>query len=207
MTDQKTMPSPHVVLSERYMEAVRFASDIHSTHTRKGKDTAYVCHLLGVSALVLEAEGTEDQAIAGLLHDAAEDCGGESMLDVISDKFGTEVARIVRACSDSLTVDADNKLPWKLRKEDHLAHLRRADSAVLIVTAADKLHNARAILTDVQIHGVDTLERFNGKADGTLWYYEQMLGVLQECHAPVILTVPLEGVVRDLRERILAPSA
>ena len=207
MTDQKTMHSPHVVLSERYMEAVRFASDIHSTHTRKGKDTAYVCHLLGVSALVLEAEGTEDQAIAGLLHDAAEDCGGEPMLDVISDKFGTEVARIVRACSDSLTVDADNKLPWKLRKEDHLAHLRRADSAVLIVTAADKLHNARAILTDVHIHGVDTLERFNGKADGTLWYYEQMLGVLQECHAPVILTVPLEGVVRDLRERILAPSA
>ena len=207
MTDQKTMHSPHVVLRERYMEAVRFASDIHSTHTRKGKDTAYVCHLLGVSALVLEAEGTEDQAIAGLLHDAAEDCGGEPMLDVISDKFGTEVARIVRACSDSLTVDADNKLPWKLRKEDHLAHLRRADSAVLIVTAADKLHNARAILTDVQIHGVDTLERFNGKADGTLWYYEQMLGVLQECHAPVILTVPLEGVVRDLRERILVPSA
>jgi len=207
MTDQKKLNSPHVVLGDRYAEAVRFASHIHSAHTRKDKDTAYVCHLLGVSALVLEAEGTEDQAIAGLLHDAAEDCGGEPMLDIISDKFGTEVARIVRACSDSLAVDADNKLPWKRRKEDHLAHLRKADSAVLVVTAADKLHNARAILTDVQIHGVTTLDRFNGKADGTLWYYEQMLGVLQERHAPVILTVPLEGVVQDLRERILAPSA
>jgi (p)ppGpp synthase/HD superfamily hydrolase len=202
MTDKKKLNSPHVVLGDRYAEAVRFASHIHSAHTRKGKDTAYVCHLLGVSALVLEAEGSEDQAIAGLLHDAAEDCGGEPMLDVISDKFGPEVARIVRACSDSLIVNADEKRPWKLRKEDHLAHLRKADSAVLIVTAADKLHNARAILTDVQIHGVVTLERFNGKADGTLWYYQQMLRVLQECHAPVILTVPLEGVVRDLDERI-----
>ena len=196
------MNSPHVVLGERYAEAVRFASHIHSTHTRKGKNTAYVCHLLGVSALVLEAEGTEDQAIAGLLHDAAEDCGGEPMLHTINQKFGLEVERIVRACSDSLTVDADNKLPWKRRKEDHLAHLREADSAVLIVTAADKLHNARAILTDVQIHGVETLERFNGKADGTLWYYQQMLGVLQECHAPVILTVPLESVVRELAGHI-----
>jgi (p)ppGpp synthase/HD superfamily hydrolase len=124
------------------------------------------------------------------------------MLHTIRQKFGVEVARIVRACSDSLVMDADNKLPWKLRKEAHLAHLREADSAVLIVTAADKLHNARAILTDVQIHGVETLERFNGKADGTLWYYQQMLGVLQECHAPVILTVPLESVVWELSGHI-----
>ena len=93
---------PHVVLTEKYSEAVLYASTLHRGQTRKGNDIAYMAHLLGVSSLVLEARGDEDQAIAALLHDAAEDQGGQPTLDVIGTKFGARVAGIVEACSDSL---------------------------------------------------------------------------------------------------------
>lgn len=190
---------PNVVLSERYFTAVKFASNIHAEHARKGTSLPYVCHLLAVSASVLEAGGDEDQAIAGLLHDAAEDCGGEPCLDEIRQVFGNRVADIVRGCSDSLTDDPEAKEEWRPRKERHLKHLGYATQDVAIVTAADKLHNVRAINVDIRIAGVEYLRRFNAAPAELVWYYETLVKTLQGIRAPLALLVPLQAEVDLLR--------
>lgn len=204
-----TDPAPYLMLSNRYVDAVAFASTLHATQVRKGSDIAYVAHLLAVSALVIEARGDEDQAIAGLLHDAAEDCGGEPVLDVIDQRFGTRVAQTVRGCSDSLATDARAKLPWEDRKRIYVEHLHTASDDVLIVSAADKLHNARAIWNDVHLHGPQIIEqRFNRPARIS-WYYRSVLQALSG-KAPDVLTRPLAEVVMPLAalldERYPAPE-
>ena len=198
---------PRIHLTGRYTEAVAYATAIHATQTRKGTDIPYACHLLGVSSLVIEAGGDEDQAIAGLLHDAAEDCGGEARLADIEARFGARVAGIVRGCSDSITENPERKQPWRPRKEAHLTHLKKADADVVMVTAADKLHNARAIWTDIQRDGVLTLKRFNADADDVAWYYGQILKVLQDRAAPVDLTIPLEEAVTGIRSAVTAVAS
>ena len=161
---------PHVVLTEKYSEAVLYASTLHRDQTRKGNDIAYVAHLLGVSSLVLEARGDEDQAIAALLHDAAEDQGGRPTLDVIKGKFGSRVSGIVKACSDSLAENPDEKASWLVRKTEHIAKLAVADDDVIIVAMADKVHNARAIVSDLSIHGAKIWKKFNASSEQILWY-------------------------------------
>lgn len=189
---------PHVRLQEPYFEAIAYASGLHAGQVRKGKQTAYICHPLGVSALVLEANGDQEQAIIGLLHDAAEDCGGEPILDEIARRFGSRVADGVRGCSDSLVEDPQMKERWNIRKTRHFEHLRSSASEdVIIVTAADKLHNARAIWTDLQLNGVDALRPFKFPSQVT-WYYDQMLQVLQDRKAPTILTKQLDDVVTSM---------
>ena len=194
--------APSTVLTDRYTEAVGYATALHANQTRKGNTIAYVCHLLGVSSLVVEAGGDEDQAIAGLLHDAAEDCGGEPRLADIEAWFGSRVAKIVRGCSDSLTTDPDDKAPWRERKRTHLAHLAEADADVVLVTAADKLHNARAIWTDIQREGIDTFSRFNANGRNIVWYYQSMLEVLLDKGASPILTVPLTETVTAIASAV-----
>ena len=164
MTQQKNSEferEPNVRLSQRYFEAVAYASGLHAGQTRKGTAIPYVSHLLGVSSSVLEALGDEDQAIAALLHDAAEDCGGESRLVEIEELFGPRVASIVRGCSDSLVEDPTVKAPWRERKEEYIEHLQDASPDVILVSCADKLHNARSLWTDTQRDGIETMERFN----------------------------------------------
>lgn len=190
---------PRVVLSDRYFEAVSFASRIHADHTRKDTTLPYVCHLLAVSASVLEAGGDEEQAIAGLLHDAAEDCGGEPCLAEIRRIFGARVADIVLGCSDSLTEDPELKEAWKLRKKRHLNHLKSASADVAMVTAADKLHNVRAINVDIRIAGVAYLDRFNASPNDLVWYYETLAEILHSLSAPLPLVVPLQEEVVLLR--------
>jgi (p)ppGpp synthase/HD superfamily hydrolase len=155
-------------LTERYAEAVAYAATAHATQKRKGTDIPYVAHLLAVSGSVLEAGGDEDQAIAGLLHDVVEDQGGSPRADDVRARFGDRVADIVLGCSDSTTGDRKDKLPYAERKAAHIAHLRDASDDVLLVTAADKLHNARAIHTDLIIDGPDMLKRFNARPDQIL---------------------------------------
>lgn len=193
---------PNVVLSEQYFDAVRFAARIHAGHTRKDTTLPYVCHLLAVSASVLEAGGDEDQAIAGLLHDAAEDCGGEPCLAEIRQIFGARVADIVLGCSDSLTEDPELKEDWRPRKERHLSHLRAASADVAVVTAADKLHNVRAINVDIRVSGVAYLKRFNASPDDLVWYYETLTSILQDLSAPLPLVVPLREEVALLRSLV-----
>jgi (p)ppGpp synthase/HD superfamily hydrolase len=165
-------------LSTRFSTALLRAAELHATQRRKkdDRDIPYVTHLLSVAALVLEDSGSEDEAIAGLFHDAIEDQGLTAAR--LSDEFGPEVARIVMACSDAVAEPGGAKPEWLPRKITHVAHLEKADAAILRVTAADKLHNCLDIVADVERDGIATLDRFNGKAQGTCWYYGAMAQLL-----------------------------
>jgi (p)ppGpp synthase/HD superfamily hydrolase len=166
------------VLGERYATGLAYAFRVHREDVRKGSGVPYVSHLLGVSGLVLEHGGSEDEAIGGLLHDAAEDHGGREQLAAIEREFGPEVARIVEGCSDSLEAETAPKGEWHARKEHYIAHLRElieaGEEAIVLVSAADKLHNARSIHDDVRRTGDAIYGRFKGGKEGTLWYYRSL---------------------------------
>ena len=198
------MSEPTLVLGSRYAEAVAYASQVHAHHTRKGTAIAYMCHVLGVSSLVIEAGGDEDMAIAALLHDAAEDGGGTERLADIATHFGSRVAYLVGACSDSLTAEGAEKSPWRERKKAHLERLLVADDAAAFVVAADKLHNARALCTDIQLDGVDTLTRFNAGAMQIAWYYDEALKVLVRKNVPDVLLQPLMDLMATMRPTLRA---
>lgn len=163
------MTSP--ALGERFGAALQMAHRLHRHQLRKGTRVPYLSHLLAVASLVLEAGGDEDQAIAALLHDAAEDQGGELILSEIEEQFGARVAGYVEACSDTLT---SPKPPWRERKERYLARLAAEEGAARLISLADKLHNARSILADLRRVGAQAWQRFNGGREGTLWYYRSL---------------------------------
>lgn len=187
-------------LTERYADAVAYAATAHAAQRRKGTDIPYIAHLLAVSGSVLEAGGDEDQAIAGLLHDVVEDQGGLPRADDVRARFGDRVADIVLGCSDSTAEDRKDKLPYADRKAAHIAHLREASNDVLLVTAADKLHNARAIHTDLTIDGPGMLTRFNGEPAQILAYYRSILDVLDSHGIAPVLVVPLRHAVDQMAE-------
>lgn len=163
------------VLTERFLRALEMAFHLHRDQRRKGSGSPYMAHLLGVCSIALEHGGDEDEAIAALLHDAIEDQGGDRTRQRIADAFGPRVAGIVDGCSDT---DRKPKPPWRERKEAYLAHLPHAPPSVLLVSAADKLYNARTILEDYQRDGEDLWSRFRGGREGTLWYYRSVARVL-----------------------------
>lgn len=166
--------TPDPVLSDRFEEAMSYALELHRHQARKGTHIPYMAHLLQVSGIVLEAGGDEEQAIAALLHDAIEDAPkgeADAVRASIEERFGEEVLALVEACTDA---DVKPKPPWKERKESYLRHLPESDPEALLVSAADKLHNARAILRDLEIHGDSLWERFNAEKEDTLWYYRRL---------------------------------
>jgi (p)ppGpp synthase/HD superfamily hydrolase len=165
-------PKPPVELGPRFRRAFLFAADKHAGQARKASTIPYIAHLMGVASLLLEFGGDEDLAIAALLHDVVEDCGGAPMLKEVQRRFGTRVAKIVEGCTDSYT---EPKPPWRARKEDYLRHLKSADAATRLVSAADKLNNVRSILSDYRQVGESVWDRFNGGREGTLWYHRALL--------------------------------
>jgi (p)ppGpp synthase/HD superfamily hydrolase len=160
-------------LSSKFEEALAYATSMHRDQMRKGSGVPYIAHVLGVSAIALEYGANEIEAIGALLHDVVEDCGGTPRLSEIRDRFGDTVAKIVAGCTDT---DQTPKPPWRERKENYIAHLASTDSSTLLVSASDKLHNARSILRDVRRDGNKAFDRFKGKKDGTLWYYRALIG-------------------------------
>lgn len=182
-------------ISPLFTEAFRYAAEVHGQQTRKGSRIPYISHLMAVSALVIEHGGNEREAIAALLHDMVEDQGGVARLDEIRSRFGDEVAEIVAGCTDAWT---EPKPDWQKRKEEHIRHLEQAPPSVLLVSAADKLHNARAILSDYREVGERLWERFSGGKNGTMWYYRDMLAVYRKVNANRRLVAELERVVREL---------
>ncbi len=188
-----------VALSDRFDRALVYATHVHAGQLRKGTDVPYIAHLVAVAALVMEHGGDEDQALAALLHDAAEDQGGEVRLADIRARFGERVEAIARGCSDALPATGEEKPPWKLRKEEYLRHLEPVDHDVLLVSAADKLHNARAILLDYREDHEALWERFNGGREGTLWYYRKIVRVLAR-RLPGPVTRELADTVARLEE-------
>jgi (p)ppGpp synthase/HD superfamily hydrolase len=171
-------------MSEKYSEvrlytlefgkAVNWAMEKHAMHLRKGTKIPYAAHLMAVTSLVLEAGGTEAEATAAILHDVVEDIESVS-IDDIRDNFGDEVADIVYACTDAEVIP---KPPWKERKLNYINHLNDAHESALIVSMADKYHNANAILNDYREIGDELWNRFNGGREGTLWYYEELAKVI-----------------------------
>lgn len=160
-----------MTLSPRFDDALVFASRLHAGQVRKGSAVPYVAHLLAVAAIVLEHGGSEDEAIAALLHDAVEDQGGATTRAEISRRYGEPVALIVDGCTDT---DVEPKPPWRARKEAYVAHVVDASPSVRLVSAADKLHNARTVLADYRQVGESVWDRFQGGRDGTLWYYRAL---------------------------------
>jgi (p)ppGpp synthase/HD superfamily hydrolase len=193
--------SDATVLTDRFDRALLYATHVHGGQVRKGTSTPYIAHLLAVAATVLEYGGDEDLAIAALLHDSAEDQGGTARLNDVRYRFGKRVAKIVEACSDSLadTAKGERKADWQERKEQYLAHLRKADDDILRVSLADKVHNARSILRDLRKSkiGAKVWARFSQPKEKTLWYYRSLADRFCK-RLPGQLSSELDEIVRVL---------
>ena len=200
--DLRALSAPTVILTSRFLDAMNYANKHHANQTRKASNIAYISHPIGVAGLIIEARGDEDQAIGGLLHDVAEDCGGEPRLKEIKKKFGPRVEAIVRGCSDSITAREEDKAPWRERKDAHINHLYSATDDILLVTAADKLHNARAIVTDLDLVGEKLWERFNSSPDDIIWYYESVYKALKLGAVTSILLSPLSRSIEAMKRHV-----
>ena len=204
-------------LSAKFSEALGFAFELHQHQTRKGENnnTPYLSHLLAVSSLVLETQGTEDQAIAALLHDSVEDQGDsypggrDQLRQDIKLRFGEKVLEIVDACTDDQDFQkapgGDDFESWKKRKKAYLESLSHKAEDALLVSLADKVHNALSNLRDYKTDGEDLWERFNGGREGTLWYYNELakiFGRLIKCS----LSDELTNTVNELK-RLANPAS
>lgn len=186
-----------MAFTSQFTEALAFATELHKDHFRKQTNIPYISHLLAVASIVLEHGGTEQEAIAALLHDAVEDQGGAPTREKIRKKFGEEVVAIVDDCSDT---DITPKPPWRQRKETHIAHLRTASPSVRLVYAADKLHNIRCIVADYRQMGESLWNRFNGGKEGTLWYYRTLVNVFKETGSSPLVE-ELDRTVTELEKQ------
>jgi (p)ppGpp synthase/HD superfamily hydrolase len=182
------------VLTGRFSDALVYAADVHAGQLRKGGDVPYLAHLLGVTALVLEDGGSEDEAIAALLHDALEDRGDRTSFEDIRDRFGEPVALIVRACSDT---EVRPKPPWDERKRAYLERLETEPPEVLRVSVADKLYNARAIVLDHRQIGDQVWERFGSGRPSQMWYYRSVADLFLRRY-PGTMADELDRTVREL---------
>ena len=186
-------------ITVRFEQALSFAVGLHRDQFRKGGELPYIGHLLGVCSIALENGADEDEAIAALLHDSIEDQaetfgGADKLREHIRSEFGEKVLMIVEGCTDAEKIP---KPPWRERKEKYIAHLAHAPATVLLVSASDKLYNARAILQDLRETGDAVWSRFTGRKDGTLWYYRALSAAFQ-AHGETPLRQELERTVHDL---------
>ncbi len=192
------MKNTKPIVGKRLKDALLYAAKLHAKQTKKGTDIPYLAHLLGVASIALEHGANEDEAIAALLHDAIEDQGGAQTREEIRMRFGNRVVAIVNGCTDC---DVEPKPPWRERKEAYIAHIKDASPSVHLVSAADKLHNARAILKDYRTLGDSLWERFNGGKEGTLWYYRSLSDVFRTVY-PSPLVDELEQVISEIERHV-----
>jgi len=184
-------------ISEKFEEALVYATQAHGNQMRKKTGIPFVAHILGVTAIALEYGASETEAISALLHDTVEDCGGADRLRDIREKFGDDVAGIVDGCTDTYETP---KPPWLKRKRAYIEHLKDSDSSTRLVSASDKLHNTRAILAELRRHGTDVFDRFGGKKDGTLWYYRTLVTAFREHGNHTDLIGELDRVVTEIEK-------
>jgi len=182
--------------SHRFVLALTAAAQMHRAQRRKGGDVPYISHLLGSCALALEYGADEDEAIAALLHDAIEDVQPPAAARMAVAWFGERVLTIVEGCTDA---DTHPKPPWRERKEAYLAHVPTADRSVLLVSAADKLHNARTLIADLHWVGEELWSRFNASREESLWYYRSLVGAFRSSpdHHPELIDA-LDRAVTEL---------
>ena len=190
------LPAGDWLYGDRFLLALTTAAQMHAAQRRKGSEIPYVSHLLGTCAIALEYGGDEDEAIAALLHDAIEDVQPAEAARMAVGWFGERVLAIVEGCTDA---DTHPKPPWRNRKEAYLAHLASADRSVLLVSAADKLHNARTIVADLHRDGDVVWSRFRVSRDESLWYYRSLVGAFRSnpAHEPALIAA-LERAVDEM---------
>jgi (p)ppGpp synthase/HD superfamily hydrolase len=191
---KKKKAAKKLALSGNFIEALGYAARLHARQIRKKTSRPYIGHLLGVASIVIEYGGDEDVAIAALLHDAVEDQGGLPRLGEIRRKFGARVVRIVDGCTDAYS---DPKPPWRARKTAYIRRVAHEPPDVRLVSAADKLSNARETLAELRLHGSRVFQKFAGKRDGTLWYYRTLVTAFHAA-GPNPLIDELNRVVTDL---------
>ena len=192
-------------LTDRFDRAIVFASALHREQRRKGTDVPYLAHLLAVASIALEHGANEDEAIAALLHDSIEDQSrgdAAGLRNEIRRQFGETVLAIVEGCTDA---DVIPKPPWHERKANYIAHLAEASQSVLLISASDKLHNARSIVTDLRSLGPAIWDRFKGGRNGSLWYYRSLVSAVKQ-YFPTVLSSELDKVVSEM-EKLAGSSA
>jgi len=170
------LPAEPWVNTDRFLQALDAAARMHAAQRRKGSGIPYLSHLLGACSIALEYGADEDEAIAALLHDAIEDVRPTEAARATVARFGDRVLAIVEGCTDA---DTHPKPPWRERKERFIASLADADASVLLVSGADKLHNARSLLADLRRQGSTVWDRFNASRAETLWYYRAVIGAME----------------------------
>ncbi|MBD5654074.1 MAG: HD domain-containing protein [Candidatus Eremiobacteraeota bacterium] len=207
-------PASEHGFTARFDRALAVAARLHAGQFRKATSRPYIGHLLGVCSIVIDADGTEDEAIAALLHDAVEDCGGAPTLTMIREDFGDVVAGIVEHCSDAMPEFGKQKAPFVIRKGQYQERLRSADDSTLLVSAADKLYNLRSIWSDFQTKGDTIYDRFVGDASGTsekrrltLWNYDALVGIYEAAKGPDGRRVRIVAELRELLAKLERGSA
>jgi (p)ppGpp synthase/HD superfamily hydrolase len=192
--------TPTPKLTGQFSKALTYAECKHHNQVRKGGDIPYIGHLLTVAGLVINDGGSEEQAIAALLHDAVEDQGGPPTLEEIRKNFGDVVARIVDECSDT---DEEPKPPWLERKQRYIDHLAEVGQDTLLVSVADKLDNARSMLRDYHEHGPSLWQRFNRKnPNDHLWYFGGLLEAYRARGLNSWMVAELDRVVKELKRLV-----
>jgi (p)ppGpp synthase/HD superfamily hydrolase len=186
-----------MTLSQKFEEALVYASVVHGGQIRKATGIPYIAHLLGVASIAFEYGADENEAIGALLHDAAEDAGGAARIDDIRVRFGEKVATIVEGCTDSLEMP---KPPWRERKEKYLAHLKKTDSSTRLVSGADKLFNTRGILRELRRRGDAVWARFSGGKKDRLWYYRALVTAFRQHGDHSDLIDELDRVVNEIEK-------
>lgn len=198
------MKKEQLHLTHRFTRAVDYARILH-IERRKGTEIPYMAHLLGVASLVMSESGhvpfpvTEDMVIAAVLHDTVEDHGGSTRLADVTENFGPAVASMVEGLSDTLSEDSLNKEPWLERKQTYLTKLAEEPKEVQLISAADKLHNARSIVDDYRVIGSEVWKRFKRGRDQQLWYFNELLKIFRNSGENRIVE-ELGRVVDELKE-------
>lgn len=184
-------------MTPRFTQALALAARAHEGQSRKGTSIPYITHPVAVAGLVAQYGGDEDQQVAALLHDVLED-GGPQFASEIRERFGPRVLSMVEGCTDGTPDAKGEKAPWAERKQAYLAHLATAADETLLVSACDKLSNARAILDDLVTVGPAVFERFTARKDGTLWYYGELARIFAARNSPV--STALGATVAEIRK-------
>jgi (p)ppGpp synthase/HD superfamily hydrolase len=192
-------------LTERFRAALALAEEVHGGARRSGTEIPFFAHLLVVTGLVLEDGGDEDEAIAAILHDSVEDGGGRPLLERIRREFGERVAEIVERLSDSIETETGES--WIDRKRRYLEDMQECqDEAVLRVSLADKVNNARAIVREYRAEGDALWERFADKtAEQQIWYYGRLVEMF-EAKRPGPLTEDLRRAFDELAALVAEPK-
>jgi (p)ppGpp synthase/HD superfamily hydrolase len=200
-----------VFLTDKFDRALQYVSVVHAGQNRKRSEVPLMAHLIGVASIAMEYGATEDEAVGALLHDCVGEAGGAGRLEDIKHRFGEIVANIVDGCTDIRT---SPKPPWRARKAAFIARLPHASASVRLVSASDKLCNARTILQDLRLKGNAAWEPLPGGKDGTLWYYRCLVQAFRTAGMNALVeeldrtVAQIEQLAKELEpEKILAAAA